>query len=77
MTNSTNNQDMKISSKITPKISRLTMMSVLTDANVRTLFHMNKKQMWKSIEQRIPTLSWHRLFSYRYKSSRTQARLRP
>jgi len=43
MTNSTN-QDINI--------SRPTMMSVLTNANVRGLSHMNKKQMWKLIEEK-------------------------
>jgi len=41
------NKDIKLSIKIIPKISRLTMMSVLKDANVRGLSHTNLKQMWK------------------------------
>jgi len=28
-------------------------MSVLTDANVRGLSHVNKKQMWKRIEEKV------------------------
>jgi len=35
-----------------PKISRPTVMAVLTDTNVRNLSHMNKNQMWKIIEQK-------------------------